>query len=214
MTATLVFPGGCRAGFRWSWRGGPFFGADLVACGRDRAQRAQRSTVSVRPAGSRGRVAFSEFTSVPKTGDLAAWSDGQPLTERAAASRDPRAGDLSAAAVRTGYQANYRTPTMNDLCLPSGEPGLPGVSPRRARVGGVPGVPEARPKVLKLIECYPATLWEAAEEAERPYNDAGCSARRSIVLRYFAETRSVGTRPELVALRLDPMQCGLPSRSR
>jgi hypothetical protein len=82
-----------------------------------------------------------------------------------------------------------------------------------ARAWGCPGCSGTRPKVLELIDCCPATLWEAAEEAERPYNDAGCSARWPIVLRYFAATRSVGSRPELVALRLDPMQCGLPSRS-
>jgi hypothetical protein len=61
---------------------------------------------------------------------------------------------------------------MNDRCLPSGEPGRFDVSPRRAREG-VPRVPEAGPNVLKFIGFCQATLWEAAEEAERPYNDAG-----------------------------------------
>jgi hypothetical protein len=46
------------------------------------------------------------------------------------------AAHLSAAAVRTRPSATSRTvgSTMNDLCLPSGEPGLLGVSPRRTRV--------------------------------------------------------------------------------
>jgi len=102
---------------------------------------------------------------------------------------------------------------MNDRCLPSG-----------ANPGGSAFHLVARVKVSRVFRKQVLTCSNSLVSA-KPYfgkppkkRSAFTTTRAaqlgSYVLQFFAETRSVGSRPALVALRLNPMQCGPPSRQR